>query len=173
MFCVRDTATVCVRHFSVLSWRRSFNGPYTRSVLGRFLLFLLFQTKPRTLSTYLRPTGPFSYLMCLLSQSKPSLKPRFSKTEHICRCSCRPSPLRWTWLGSGFRFRVRVRVGSLVRVGLGTYGWYAGPRRAPGSSRAPPRGRHPACRPCCLARVRARARVRVRNRVRATSGMGP
>ena len=116
--CVRDTATVSVRHFSrgavVLT-------AYTRSVLGRFLLFLLFQTKPRTLSTYLRPTGPFSYLMCLLSQSKPSLKPRFSKTEHICRCSCRPSPLRWTWLGSGLGlglgsgswlvFRVRVKLG--------------------------------------------------------------
>ena len=111
MFCVRDTATVCVRHFSVLSWRRSFNGPYTRSVLGRFLLFLLFQTKPRTLSTYLRPTGPFSYLMCLLSQSKPSLKPRFSKTEHICRCSCRPSPLRWTCLGSGLGLGLGLGLG--------------------------------------------------------------
>ena len=73
MFCVRDTATVCVRHFSVLSWRRSFNGPYTRSVLGRFLLFLLFQTKPRTLSTYLRPTGPFFLLLDVLAEPVEAL----------------------------------------------------------------------------------------------------
>ena len=45
------------------------------------------------------------YLMCWLSQSKPSLKPRFSKTEH---------------LGEGRRrVRVRVRVGVRVRVRVG------------------------------------------------------
>ena len=51
------------------------------------------------------------YLMCWLSQSKPSLKPRFSKTEHICRCSCRPSPLRWTWLGSGLGLGLGLGLG--------------------------------------------------------------